>query len=139
MLPPSQRQELRRRYGDLPSESLGVLSRYRKLSFWLPAALAIPGGAAGERRRMAMLASRSLRARLCELAEIVISSEAATAPTARRREIGARRLFELSGYRRAAFLSTACSSIALLALIFAGLCVWTGWGESVGVSGRFGL
>lgn len=95
------------------------LASYRKLSYWLPSALALTGsngggtpntggegggvgGTAGagrdaRARRAAMFRSRSLRQRLSEGCEAVMESEAVKGSTSSRRERGLRRLFAASG------------------------------------------
>ncbi|CAN0231330.1 unnamed protein product, partial [Hapterophycus canaliculatus] len=118
-----QRLGLIRRCGEPPKVGNSSLASYRKLSFWLPSALALTGSGGGgggggggastgggtggggtaragrdaRARRAAMFRSRSLRQRLSEGCEAVLESEAVKGSTRSRRERGLRRLFAASG------------------------------------------
>lgn len=146
-----QRIELIRRCGEPPKVGNSSLSNYRKLSFWLPSALALSGvtagGAAfgptstiasggvgarvgatdGRERRAAMFRSRSLRQRLSEACQAVMESEAVMGSTSRRRERGLRRLFAASGPgaggrgRGHGFFSATSHSVCLIVGIFAAM------------------
>ncbi|CAN0088435.1 unnamed protein product [Scytosiphon promiscuus] len=122
-LPTRQKLGLLRRCGEPPKVGNSSLASYRKLSYWLPSALALTGGVGGSggtstgegaggsgggagpvragrdarARRAAMFRSRSLRQRLSEGCEAVMESEAVMGSTSSRRERGLRRLFAASG------------------------------------------
>lgn len=127
------------------------LMSYRKLSFWLPSALALSDGALGgpafgsiatvansgvgarvagtdgRERRAAMFRSRSLRQRLSEACEAVMESEAVVGSTNGRRERGLRRLFAASGTGAGgrggghSFLGSTVNSVILIVGIFAAM------------------
>ncbi|CAN0409917.1 unnamed protein product, partial [Laminaria digitata] len=144
-----KRVDLVRRCGEPPKVGNSSLASYRKLSFWLPSALALDGspsggasfgstatvttggvgarvgGTDGRERRGAMFRSRSLRQRLSEVCEAVMESEAVMGSTSTRRERGLRRLFASSGTgaggrgRNQSFLATTRNSVILIVGIFA--------------------
>lgn len=146
-----QRLGLIRRCGEPPKVGNSSLASYRKLSYWLPSALALTGsggesggatgggaesgGAAGagrdaRARRAAMFRSRSLRQRLSEGCEAVMESEAVKGSTSTRRERGLRTLFAASGSGAAGgggggggqgFLSSTRNSVILIVGIFAAM------------------
>lgn len=146
-----QRVDLVRRCGEAPKVGNSSLSSYRKLSFWLPSALALSGSTAGgaafgstatvaiggvgarvggmdgRERRAAMFRNRSLRQRLSEACEAVMESEAVMGSTSSRRERGLRRLFASSGTgaggrgRAHGFLSSTTNSVILIVGIFAAM------------------
>lgn len=122
------------------------LNSYRKLSYWLPSALALtaaaPGSGSGgsgngdgggtsggdvRERRAAMFRSRSLRQRLSEACQVVMESEAVRGSTIARRERGLRRLFASSGSGAGGggqghgFLSSTRNSVILIVGIFAAM------------------
>lgn len=125
------------------------MSNYRKLSFWLPSALALSGGGSGgaafgptatiatagvgvrvggidgRERRAAMFRSRSVRQRLAEACESVMESEAVMGSTSSRRERGLRRLFGAPGAGRRGrgngFLTSTTQSVILIVGIFAAM------------------
>ncbi|CAB1119096.1 unnamed protein product [Ectocarpus sp. CCAP 1310/34] len=145
-----QKISLIRRCGEPPKVGRSSLNSYRKLSFWLPSALALAdvgggGGAAsggtaaggGEgrvaaarERRAAMFRNRSLRQRLSEACEVVMESEAVTGSTSSRRERGLRKLFAPppsglggggGGGHGQGFLSSTRNSVILIVGIFAAM------------------
>ncbi|CAN0156777.1 unnamed protein product [Ectocarpus fasciculatus] len=144
-----QKISLIRRCGEPPKVSRSSLNSYRKLSYWLPSALALAdaavssggtaagGGGGGGRvaaareRRAAMFRSRSLRQRLSEACEVVMESEAVTGSTSSRRERGLRKLFAPppsalgggggAGGHGHGFLSSTRNSVILIVGIFAAM------------------
>lgn len=157
-----QRNELIRRCGEPPKVGNSSLASYRRLSFWLPSALALNGGAGGSEggagrgqggvasgpsvsvppgghaasnardRRAAMFRSRSLKHRLAEACEVVLSSEAVRGSTTRRRERGLRRLFcaHGSGGRSPMLLSSTMNSVLLMVGIIAALWAYQRYSRS---------
>lgn len=139
-----QRVGLLRRCGEPPKVGNSSLNSYRKLSYWLPSALALTAAAAAaapgtggdggsttgvgvRERRAAMFRSRSLRQRLSEACEVVMESEAVQGSTSTRRERGLRRLFAASGSGAGGggaghgFLSSTRNSVILIVGIFAAM------------------
>lgn len=137
-----QRVSLVRRCGEPPKVGNSSLNSYRKLSYWLPSALALTappppvsgggdgGGTSGgdvRERRAAMFRSRSLRQRLSEGCQVVMESEAVRGSTIARRERGLRRLFASSGSGAGGggqghgFLSSTRNSVILIVGIFAAM------------------
>lgn len=130
-----------RRCGEPPKVGNSSLNSYRKLSYWLPSALALaaatPGSGSGDggstsgddvrERRAAMFRSRSLRQRLSEACQVVMDSEAVRGSTVARRERGLRRLFASSGSGAGGggpghgFLSSTRNSVILIVGIFAAM------------------
>lgn len=146
-----QRTELLRRCGEPPKVGNSSLSSYRKLSFWIPSAVAMGGtgqqsarGAAGRRgnsnaaadahnRRAAMFRSRSLKQRLSEACEAVMASDAIAGSTSLCRERGITKLFcspgngggpGSAGGRGSIMLSSTMSSVLLCFGILGALYVW---------------
>lgn len=145
-----QRVSVLRRCGELPKVGNSSLANYRKLSYWLPSALALAGGttsgataaaaaaAAGRdvrERRAAMFRSRSLRQRLSEACEAVMDSEAVKGSTSSRRERGLRRLFASSGSGASAggqghgLFSSTRNSVILIVGIFAAMVAYQRYGK----------
>ncbi|CAN0198090.1 unnamed protein product [Ectocarpus sp. 6 AP-2014] len=146
-----QKISLIRRCGEPPKVGRSSLNSYRKLSYWLPSALALAdagggGGAASggtaagsgggrvaaaRERRAAMFRNRSLRQRLSEACEVVMESEAVTGSTSSRRERGLRKLFAPppsglgggggGGGHGQGFLSSTRNSVILIVGIFAAM------------------
>lgn len=129
-----------RRCGEPPKVGNSSLNSYRKLSYWLPSALALTAAAPGSgsdggsasggdvrERRAAMFRSRSLRQRLSEACQVVMDSEAVRGSTVTRRERGLRRLFATSrsgaggGVQGHGFLSSKRNSVILIVGIFAAM------------------
>eukprot|EP00903_Cladosiphon_okamuranus_P006847 g6669.t1 len=137
-----QRVSLVRRCGEPPKVGNTSLNSYRKLSYWLPSALALTaaapgsgggsdggstsGGGEARERRAAMFRSRSLRQRLSEACQLVMDSEAVRGSTVARRERGLRRLFACGsgaggGGQGHGFLSSTRNSLILIVGIFAAM------------------
>eukprot|EP00752_Nemacystus_decipiens_P004359 g3983.t1 len=159
-----QRVSLVRRCGEPPKVGNSSLNSYRKLSYWLPSALALtaaaPGSGGGSsddgggggtsgsdvrERRAAMFRSRSLRQRLSEACQVVMESEAVRGSTVARRERGLRKLFASSGSGAGGggqghgFLSSTRNSVILIVGIFAAMVAYQRYAKHVKLTATHGI